>query len=220
MKGVSISAVAWKEISVSEPVAREEQARRAEEAEWIARTKAGDLDTFELIYARYEAAVFRHAYRLLENRDEADDVRQETFVRACQSLNRFRGDARLKTYLLAICGNICRDRLRHHRRHPEKRYGLRIPEEANSLTDASSATHEDPFMGLQRVEDAARVRVALRQLAPHDREIMVLRYVEGLEIEEIAAVTGLTRVGVPVRLFRARRRLKDIFLSLLKEEGE
>ena len=220
MKGVTVTAAAWQTVAASERGALEEIARRAEEEEWVARTKAGDLDAFGLIYQRYETAVYRHAYRMLENADEADDVRQETFVRACQSLARFRGDARIRTYLYSICGNLCRDRLRHKHRHPEKGYGLAIPEGAVHLTHSLSPSEEDPLFGLQRAADAARVQTALRRLTSADREILLLRHVEGMEMDDIAAAVGCSRVSAPVRLFRARQRFKIVFLSLLKEEGE
>lgn len=218
MKGVSVTAVAWQK--AAESLALDDVACMAEEEQWISRSRAGDLDAFSLIYQRYEAGVFRHAYRLLENVDEADDVRQETFVRAYQSLGRFRGECRLKTYLFAICGNICRDRLRHHRRHPARGYGLTIPESALHFSDAGADASQDPFFNLQRAADAARMRTALHRLTPPDRELLLLHHVEGMELEDMATVVGCTRVSVGVRLFRARRRLKNIFLSLLKEEGE
>ncbi len=218
MKSVSVTAVAWQK--AAESVAPDAVTCRVEEEDWIARSRAGDLDAFSLVYHRYEAGVFRHAYRLLENADEADDVRQETFVRAYQSLGRFRGDCRLKTYLFTICGNLCRDRLRHYRRHPARGYGLTIPETAIHFSDAGADACQDPFFNLQRAADAARIRTALHRLSPPDRELLLLHHVEGMELDAVATVMSCTRVSVAVRLFRARRRLKDIFLSLLKDEGE
>ena len=220
MKGVTVTAAAWQTVAASERGALEEIARRAEEEDWVNRAKAGDLDAFGLIYQRYETAVYRHAYRMLENADEADDVRQETFVRACQSLGKFRGDARIRTYLYSICGNLCRDRLRHRQRHPERGYGLAIPEGAIPLTRSLSSTAEDPLFTMQRAADAARVQAALRRLHASDREILLLRHVEGMEMDDIAAAVNCTRVSAPVRLFRARQRFKNVFVSLLKEEGE
>lgn len=219
MKGVSVTEMIWRR-AASEPAVGEDAVIRAEEEEWIARARAGDLDAFARIYERYENGVFRHAYRLLEDADEADDVRQETFVRAYQALGRFRGDSRLKTYLFAICGNVCRDRLRHQKRHPAKGYGLTIPEGAIHLSGGDSEMRHDPLDCLQRATDAARVRTALSRLSPSDRELLLLYHVEGMELDDTATIIGCTRVSVPVRLFRARRRLKDAFLLLLKEEGE
>lgn len=219
MKTVSISVTTWQEGAVESTAVRD-VAFRAEEEEWIARSRMGDLEAFSRIYERYEAAVYRHAYRLLENPDLADDIRQETFIRAYQSISRFRGDARLKTYLFAICGNLCRDHLRHHQRHPASPYGLSIPEDAVQLTGAMGEAAGNPAAGLERAADAARVQNALHRLTPPDREMLVLRYVEGLELHEIAEIIGCTPVSIPVRLFRARRRLKDIFLLLDKEGGD
>lgn len=215
-----MTATAWQVVVASERGILEDVVRENEEAEWVARTKSGDLDAFGLIYARYEVAVYRHAFRMLEDADEADDIRQETFVRACQSISRFRGDSRVRTYLFAICGNLCRDRLRQRVRRPEKGYGLQLPEDSHPLTSASNRGLQNPLEDLERAVDARRVREALRQMLPPDREILLLRHVEGMELEDIAVAVGCTRVSAPVRLFRARRRFKDIFMSLLKEEGE
>jgi RNA polymerase sigma-70 factor (ECF subfamily) len=232
MKSVSVSATvtnsassaattaAWQAVAASERGALEEVARRAEEEEWIARARTGDIEAFGLVYDRYEASVFRHAYRMMENVEEADDIRQETFIRACQSLAKFRGDCRIRTYLFSICGNICRDRLRQKKRHAEHGYGLTTPEGATNLVLNSSHDFDDPFHSMERAADAARVQTALRRLAPDDREILLLRYVEGMNMDDIAAAIGCTRISAPVRAFRARQRFKNIFLSLLKEEGE
>src|SRR5690349_17299729 len=82
------------------------------EQELIARCRAGDLDAFGLIYARHETSVFRYAYHLLGHHDDADDIKQETFLRAYRAIGTFRGDASMHTWLLKICGNLCRDRVR------------------------------------------------------------------------------------------------------------
>jgi RNA polymerase sigma-70 factor, ECF subfamily len=224
MKTVSITVATWQEGAVESSGAitavRDVARHAAEEAEWVARARRGDLDAFSLIYQRYEGSVYRHACRLLGDPDRADDIRQETFIRAYQSVAKFRGDSRLKTYLFAICGNLCRDALRHERRHPAAGYGLDIPETGIRLTGTGAEEWGDPLAGLERAADAARVQTALARLAPADREMLLLRYVEGLELHDIAEVIGCTTVSIPVRLFRARKRLKDLFLASLKEGGE
>lgn len=187
---------------------------RAQEAELIARSRTGDVEAFGVLYDHFESVVFRHALHVLGHADDADDVRQETFVRAFRSLHGFRGDASLKTYLLVICSNLCRDRLRTKLRRPEQGYGISVPE--TSSGDASA----DPFTHLQRAVQADRVRCALQMLPAPAREILVLRHVEELEFDEIAQILGCSRVSVPVRLFRARRQFKTVYLSLVPaDEG-
>jgi RNA polymerase sigma-70 factor (ECF subfamily) len=207
---MSASLAAWNPVVTSE--------NETSEGDLVARSRGGDVVAFERLYHRYEGAVYRYAYRLLENADDADDVRQETFVRAYQALSRFRGDASFKTYLLTICNNLCRDRQRLRQRRPEREYGLSVPETALNQTAFSGA--ENPLLLLERAATAETVRKAMNRLAPAHREILLLRHVEDLSMEEIATVLGCSRVSAPVRLFRARRQFKDVFLTLLREEGE
>jgi RNA polymerase sigma-70 factor (ECF subfamily) len=191
------------------------------ERDLVQRSRAGDVDAFGHLYLRYEGVVFRHAYRLLENADDADDVRQETFVRAYQSLAKFRGDATLKTYLLAICGNLCRDRHRQRVRRPEREYGLTVPETLASFSASLSCDGgENPLHRIERAAACERVQEALRRLPPAVREILLLRHVEDLSLDEIALILNCSRLSAPVRLFRARQQFKEIFLTLLREEGE
>src|SRR5437660_7998669 len=84
----------------------------------LARCRAGDLDAFGLIYDEHERHVFRFAYHVLGKHDDADDVKQETFLRAYRALGNFRADCSLRTWLLRICANLCRDRIKSRDRHP------------------------------------------------------------------------------------------------------
>jgi RNA polymerase sigma-70 factor (ECF subfamily) len=210
---MSATAAAWRTaVSTSD--------LEVSEQDLVRRSRSGDVDAFGHLYTRYEAVVYRHALRLLEDADEADDVRQETFVRAYQSLPRFRGDAALKTYLLAICGNLCRDRHRQRARRPERRYGLAVPESLEGLSGLVADDAQNPFCHLERAAATQRVREVLRRLPPTVREILLLRHVEDLSLDDIALILNCSRISAPVRLFRARQQFKEIFLTLLREEGD
>ena len=189
------------------------------ERDLVARSRVGDCAAFEQLYVLYAPGIYRYAYRLLGDADEADDARQETFVRAYQSLPQFRGEAGFRTYLLTICANLCRDRMRQRHRRPVSSYGL-APSEFAATSQSVSPESADPLCLLEQADQAARVWRALRRLPAGPREILLLRHVEGLEIEEIAHIVGCTKLSVPVRLFRARRQFKDLFLALLQEDGE
>ena len=82
---------------------------QATDEQLVARFRAGDIEAFSLVYAQYERHVFRYAYHLLGQREEADDVKQETFLKAYQALSKLRNDCSLHAWLLKICGNLCRD---------------------------------------------------------------------------------------------------------------
>lgn len=189
------------------------------EQDLVARSREGDCAAFGQLYTLYAPGIYRYAYRLLGDADEADDVRQETFVRAYQSLPRFRGEAGFRTYLLTICANLCRDRMRQRHRRPVSSYGL-APSEFAASSQSASRESADPLAHLEQADQAARVWRALRALSVGPREILLLRHVEGLEMEEIAQIVGCTKLSVPVRLFRARRQFKDLFLALLQRDGE
>ncbi len=178
----------------------------------VHQSRGGDREAMETLFQRHEIAVFRFALRVLHCADDADDVRQETFVRVFSTLARFREDASFKTYALAICANLCRDRLRAGKRRPESLYGLAPGEYAG---DSSS----DPARGVERDGDRDRVRAVIASLPPLHRETLHLRYVEELSVEEIARVAGCSRLAVPVRLFRARKAFEKAFRAYANLEN-
>src|SRR5438045_2006827 len=89
------------------------------EAQLLARCRTGDLEAFGQIYALYEGQIFRHAFYLVGHQEDADDIKQDTFLRAHRALPSFRSESSLLTWLLKICSNLCYDRLRRRRRLPE-----------------------------------------------------------------------------------------------------
>jgi RNA polymerase sigma-70 factor (ECF subfamily) len=190
-----------------------EGSKVATDSELVRRARTGDAFALEMLFRRHETAVFRFACRMLASVDDADDVRQEAFVRAFSSLDRYRQEAAFKTYVLTICANICRDRLRARQRRPEVSYGLAPAED----TCAASASGDPMKAALASVE-MKRVRATMAQIAPTYREVLHLRHVEELSLEEIAAVVGCSRIAAPVRLFRARQAFQKAYLTIVRQE--
>src|SRR5689334_23138732 len=91
-------------------VAREMATIRAEEDHLAAQCRRGDVEAFEEVYRRWERPIYRFAYGMLSNADEADDVKQETFLKAFRSFDRFDGRCAIHTWLFGICVNLCKDR--------------------------------------------------------------------------------------------------------------
>ena len=180
----------------------------------VARCRSGDVDAFALVYSQYERQVYRYAYHLLGHRDDADDIKQETFMKAFQAISGFRSEASLQTWLLKICGNLCRDRIKSWE-HRKVQYDARLEHDSIS----GDAFAEDPRHIVERSQMTESVFRALKGMPAAQREIIVLHEIEDLSYEEIANVLGCSRTSVKLRIFRARRCLKERVTSLLKAKG-
>lgn len=180
------------------------------EEELVARCRAGDVTAFGEIYARYEQAIFRFAYRMLGNREDANDIRQETFLRAYRAMPAFRGDCSLQTWLFRVCANLCRSHARSRSYHES--YCRWAAAEGSPESHRERA---DPAALVDRSHTTAIIRQALRSLPPAQRELIVWREYEELSCEQIAGILGCAPATVRVKLFRARRRLKERVESLL-----
>jgi RNA polymerase sigma-70 factor, ECF subfamily len=172
----------------------------SDDAELMRRVQSGDQAAFAALLAEWELPVKRLLARILQNAADADDLAQETFVRAWRSRGRFRPGAPFRPWLFAIAVNLARNRLRWWRRRPQV-----------ELRDWDQAGF-DPAAGapaaLERRERAEAVRGAVARLPLDQRETLVLFYYEGLSHAEIAAAVGGTPKSVEARLYRARESLK------------
>jgi len=184
-------------------------AKVTEELALVERFRRGDDSAFETIVEQHEAEVAALANRLLGWPGDVDDVVQEVFVAAFLGLKKFRGASRLRTWLFTITVNKCRSlRFRRRRRLRSVAVG-----EAAAL---ESRERSGEKVALDR-ETLARVRRAIQVLPQKYREIVVLRYLQGLEVGEVCELLGITANAMQVRLNRARKRLKEQLGDLLEE---
>jgi RNA polymerase sigma-70 factor, ECF subfamily len=175
----------------------------ADEAELIARCRAEERAAHDELYNRFRRQVAGNLYRVLGDRTDLEDLVQEVFVIAFRGLDRFRGDARLSTWLYRICVNVALGRIRTRKRRPAA-YGVNDLDAASpdpSLTDRP----ETPDKSLERREDRERVYRALETLPPKKRIVFYLHEIEGLDLKEIAYLVDSNPVTVRTRLFYARR---------------
>lgn len=163
----------------------------------------GDVKNWEEFFERYSPAVFGYLYRMSGDRHLAEDLTSETFYRAMRSLDGFRGESSLKTWLLRIARNLYLNRKRR-----KKRSSSLDELEENGITTA--AGDPDPESRMIREEESDMVRRALGALSEDDRSILLLSAEEELSCREIGEVLGLTVAAVETRLFRARRRLAGL----------
>src|SRR5256885_12705345 len=188
----------------------------ADEADLIARCKAEDRSAHDELYHRFRRQVAGNLYRVLGDRNDLEDLVQEVFVIAFRGLERFRGDARLSTWLYRICVNVALGRIRTRKRRPAA-FGVADLDSAAadpSLTERP----ETPEKSLERQQDRERVYRALEVLAPKKRIVLYLHEIEGLDLKEIAYLVDSNPVTVRTRLFYARREFYDA-LTRDKEHG-
>jgi RNA polymerase sigma-70 factor, ECF subfamily len=179
----------------------------------IQRCIAGDATAFEPLVEKYRQRVWRLAYQVLHDREEAWDVAQEAFVRAFHSLPSFRGQSAFYTWLFRITVNVATDR--HRQRGAQARaFGPeRVTEEewARTTPDPGGG----PEQQAARKEQRERIRSALDALPPKARTIIMLSDVEGLSYREIAEVLNCPIGTVMSRLHNARKRLKALLGPML-----
>jgi RNA polymerase sigma-70 factor (ECF subfamily) len=178
----------------------------------VEQLRRGERAALEQLIAEHHPAIRRLVGRLSGWSNETDDLVQDVFVRAMSSASRFRGDSRIATWLTRIAINVCRGhhRKRMLRRALWQRWTRRRPAEAV----------DDPSQTAQDLERARRVNQAFRQLRPGEREVIVLHYLEAMEIEKVAATLGISRGAVEVRLHRARKRLGKLLQGMIDQTSE
>jgi RNA polymerase sigma-70 factor (ECF subfamily) len=179
-----------------------------DEADLIERCKRLDRSAHDELYHRFRRQVAGNLYRVLGDRDDLEDLVQEVFVIAFRGLDRFRGDARLSTWLYRICVNVALGRIRTRKRRPN---AIGVLDLDTAPADPSLTERpETPDRSLERRRDQERVYAALEHLAPKKRIVLYLHEIEGLDLKEIAYLVDSNPVTVRTRLFYARREFYKI----------
>ena len=170
----------------------------ADDRTLIERWQRGNERAATLLVERHAPAVARYAASLGE-RDEVEEIVQDTFVRAFASLEGFRGESSLKTWLFTITRRLILDRRRAAGRRRQ----------VLALSEGDAVTEYDALDGLVADEAERRMRAAVARLTPLQREVFVLRVGEGLSYREIAEATGTTEGAARVHYHNAVRQVKE-----------
>jgi RNA polymerase sigma-70 factor (ECF subfamily) len=178
----------------------------------VERLRAGDESAYEELVRIHTARLLAVARRFLRSSEEARDAVQETFLSAFQSLDRFREEANLATWLSRIAVNHCLMKLRSRRRKPEGSIEELLP---TFLPDGHQTRDSAPWevsmaSEVERREVFDLVRQAIDRLPPSYRTVLLLRDIEELSTEEAAGMLGVNANTVKVRLHRARQALRTL----------
>jgi len=175
----------------------------------VRRACAGERDAFFALVSRYQAALYRSALAITRNPADAEDVVQETFLRAYEHLGQFRGEAKFQTWLTQIALNTARMKLRKN--HGSLWESLDAPQETEDgwLPRDVTEWRENPEQRFGREELERILHQALNGLPPGYREVVALRDIQLLSTQETADVLGLSLANVKTRLLRARLQLRE-----------
>ena len=160
------------------------------------------MEAFRVLVEKYQQMAFTIALKILENRQEAEDLAQESFLKCFQSLSKFRGDASFSSWLYRIVYHKSLDRLKELKRKGKTLDWERLPEE--SLADLY------PEQMLDTRELNIQIRTLINRLPPEDSILITLFYYEELPLKELAVVMDLSESNAKVRLHRIRQKLHKI----------
>ncbi len=181
-----------------------------DDAAWIARARSGDAAAFEGLLIRYERQIYAYIYRMMGgNPNDAEDLTQETFLKAYRALGRTSDDLNVSAWLHRIASNSCLDELRRRQRIRWQPWDIT---KHDWLLRGSAA--ENPERSLLRTEAEGTVQAILDRMSPRNKQALVLREYEGLSCEEIGEIMGISRSAVKSVLFRAREEFRKYAVEL------
>lgn len=172
----------------------------------------GDVNAFEMLVREYEKNVYNLALRMVGNSEDAADMSQEAFIKAYNSLDSFRGDSKFSVWLYRIVSNVCLDFIRSRKR--KQTVSLSVEDDNGDdveLDIADDTQSPERLMDKQLTREA--VRRGLDSLPPGQRQILLLREIQGLSYDEIAEVLNVEAGTVKSRIFRARKKLSAFLLE-------
>lgn len=186
----------------------------------VRQAQRGDAKAFRLLVERYQRKIFAVAISLVKDREEAQDIAQDAFIRVHQRLGDFKGDSSFYTWLYRITRNLCIDRLRSRRTHAQAfDDGVAVDADRGDPGFLSRALGTNPQRGALRKELGAQIAKALGELSENHREILVLREIEGMSYEDLATTLDIPKGTVMSRLFHARSKMQAILREYLGDEA-
>jgi len=180
--------------------------------ELIQRTLKGDQQAYALLIKSHQRYVFTLALRFTKSREDAEEVAQDSFIKVYRSLSSFKQESKFSTWLYTIVYTTAMTRLRKRSNNT-----VALDDENSAIQIANSASTWDANMA----EDRSRsfyLNQAIEQLPADDATVLTLFYHAEQSLEEIALIMGIEANGVKVKLFRARKRLKEMLERNLKHE--
>lgn len=182
---------------------------QVEELQIMEQIRYGNANAFSELVKKYQNVVFSIALKILRNREDAEEIAQETFIKAYRSIHTFQGKSKFSTWLFRITYNTCITEVRKKR----------FPTSSIDQVQVNEVGEEGNFGEFQEEDRAKYLEMALKELAEDDYMLIILYYYQEQSVADISQVTGLSESNIKVKLHRARNKLYSILNDLMKKEA-
>lgn len=184
---------------------------KTEDIYYIEAVRKGDVSAFSVLIERYQNMVYSLALKLLKNAEDAEEMAQDTFVKAFQKLDTYEGKSKFSTWLYSITYNACISELRKRRIQFSSL-------EDQRFSDQDEMKMYDYFSETKKEDQERYLTLALGKLPEDDQVLVTLYYYENQSMDEISMITGLGVSNIKVKIHRARKRMYAILHEMLHEE--
>jgi RNA polymerase sigma-70 factor (ECF subfamily) len=171
----------------------------------------GNSNAFAVLVDRYKDLVFTLSYKMVKNREEAEEISQDTFIKIFKSLNKFKGESKFSTWVYKITYNTCLDRLKKNKKENNVVY-------IEDFSEHQVKAIETVFDTIDEKERNQRIQDCLLLLPSEDAFLLTLYYFDDQSIEEIAKVVDSNANNIKVKLFRSRKKMASILKERLEPE--
>ncbi|MET3730235.1 RNA polymerase sigma-70 factor (ECF subfamily) [Fictibacillus halophilus] len=184
-------------------------------ANMVTQVKKGDQEAFEGIVDLFKDKIYRHCFRMVGNGHEAEDLAQETFLRAYRNIGKYNSEYKFSTWIFRIATNLCIDRLR--KKKPDYYLDAEVPG-TEGATMYSQLSSEEPLPEevVTENEEWNELQAEIMKLPEKYRTAILLKYVEDLSLEEISKIMDIPVPTVKTRIHRGREALKKVFQMVVK----
>ena len=192
----------------------------AGEGDLVERAKAGDMEAFAELVRRYERRIYRMARQITQNDEDAEDVLQESFLKAFEHLDSFQGQSKFYTWVTRIAVNESLMKLRKRKSDRTVSLDENIETDEEPIVREIAVWDDTPESKYSQEELREILDRAIDSLKPIFRTVFILRDVEEMSTEETAEVLGLSVAAVKSRLLRARLQLRERLTRVFKRKGD
>jgi RNA polymerase sigma factor (sigma-70 family) len=178
---------------------------------YIEAVRKGNAQAFSFLVEKYQKLVYTLALKLLKKPEEAEEMAQDTFVKAFQKLDSYEGKSKFSTWLYSITYNACISELR------KRRIEFKSLDD-RQISDQDEQKMHDYYRETRKEDQEKYLNLALARLPEDDQVLVTLYYYENQSMDEISQITGLTVSNIKVKIHRARKKMYELLHEMLKEE--